>query len=52
MSSAVCAINGVWLLDRNVPLLVKKFSRFGICSRSDGTFESSRGHDATGGLRS
>src|SRR5579862_2975340 len=42
MSSAVCAISGVWLFDRIVPLLVKKFSRFGISSRSDWTFGLSR----------
>src|SRR5271155_1246699 len=42
MSSAVCAISGVWLLDRKVPLPSKKFSRFGSISRSDGTFGLSR----------
>src|ERR1700735_829224 len=38
MSSAVWAISGVWLLDRNVPLSSKKFKRLGISCRSDGTF--------------
>src|SRR6266568_4639204 len=38
MSSAVCAISGVCSLASRVPLWVRKFSRFGICSRSDGTF--------------
>ena len=38
MSSAVCAMSGVWLLDRSVPLSVMKFSSAGICSRSDSTF--------------
>src|SRR5215469_9226828 len=42
MSSAVWAIRGVWLFDRNVPLFSKKFSRFGIIWRSDGTFGLSR----------
>src|SRR5690348_2989606 len=42
MSSAVCAISGVWLLERNAPLPSKKFSRFGMSSRSDGTFGLSR----------
>ena len=42
MSSAVCAISGVWLFDRNVPLFSKKFSRLGIISRSDGTLGLSR----------
>src|SRR5580700_10292675 len=42
MSSAVCAISGVWLFDRNVPLFSKKSSRLGICWRSDGTFGLSR----------
>src|SRR5690242_11871079 len=42
MSSAVCAISGVWLFDRNEPLFSKKFSRFGMSSRSDGTFGLSR----------
>src|SRR6201999_508438 len=42
MSSAVCAISGVWLFDRNEPLFSKKSSRFGISSRSDGTFGLSR----------
>ena len=42
MSLAVCAMSGVWLFDRNVPLFSKKFSRFGIISRSDGTFGLSR----------
>ena len=38
----MCAISGVWLLDRNEPLLSKKLSRFGIICRSDGTFGLSR----------
>src|SRR5579862_3958740 len=42
MSSAVCAISGVWLFDRIVPLFSKKFSRLGICSRSEGTLGLSR----------
>ena len=42
MSMAVCAMSGVWLFDRNVPLFSKKFSRFGIISRSEGTFGLSR----------
>src|SRR3984957_14884812 len=42
MSSAVCAISGVWLFDRNVPLFSKKLSRFGMSCRSDGTFGLSR----------
>ena len=42
MSSAVCAMSGVWLLLRKVPLLSKKFSRLGIISRSDGTLGLSR----------
>ena len=42
MSSAVWAISGVWLLDRNVPLFSRKLSRFGNISRSDGTFGLSR----------
>jgi len=42
MSSAVCAISGVWLFDRNVPLSSKKFSRFGSICRSEGTFGLSR----------
>src|SRR6516165_9767294 len=42
MSMAVCAMSGVWLFDRNVPLFSKKFSRFGIISRSDGSFGLSR----------
>ena len=33
MSSAVCAISGVWLFDRNEPLFSKKFSRFGMSSQ-------------------
>ena len=49
MSSAVCAISGVWLLDRNVPLFSKKFSRFGISCRSDGTFGLSRKKDVIEG---
>src|SRR6201995_1577873 len=42
MSSPVCAISGVWLLESIVPLLVKKLSRFGMSCRSDGTFGLSR----------
>src|ERR1700729_4529026 len=42
MSSAVCAISGVWLFDRNVPLFSKKLSRLGMSCRSDGTFGLSR----------
>src|SRR5690348_13775088 len=42
MSSAVCAISGVWLFDRNEPLPSKKLSRLGMSSRSDGTFGLSR----------
>src|SRR5258708_6019165 len=42
MSLAVCAMSGVWLLVSRVPLPVKKFSRFGIISRSLGTFGLSR----------
>ncbi len=41
-SSAVCAIIGVWLLDRNVPLSSKNFSRLGIICRSEGTLGLSR----------
>ena len=42
MSSAVWAISGVcsWLI--SVPWPVMNLSRFGICSRSLGTFGSSR----------
>ncbi len=36
------AISGVWLLDSITPLLSMKCSRFGIISRSDGTFGLSR----------
>ena len=36
------AISGVWLLDNIVPLPSMKFNRFGIISRSDGTFGLSR----------
>src|SRR3984957_13715863 len=42
MSSAVCAMSGVWLLLRKVPLFSKKLSRLGIISRSDGTLGLSR----------
>src|SRR6185437_2235742 len=42
LSSAVCAISGVCVLDSTVPLDFKKFNRCGICSRSDGTFGLSR----------
>src|SRR5713226_5279998 len=42
MSVAVCAISGVWWLDSSVPLLWMKFSRLGICSRSDATLRLSR----------
>src|SRR5580658_9738859 len=42
MSSAVCAISGVWLLDRKVPLSSKKLRRFGIICRSEGTLGLSR----------
>src|SRR5215471_7387749 len=39
---AVCEMRTVWLLVRSVPLLRIKLSKFGICSRSDGTFGLSR----------
>src|SRR6185312_10849292 len=42
LSSAVCAISGVWVFDSTVPFDFKKFSRWGICSKSDGTFGLSR----------
>jgi len=42
MSLAVWAMSGVWLFDMNVPLFSKKCSRFGIISRSEGTFGLSR----------
>src|SRR6185437_5837277 len=42
LSSAVCAMIGVWVLDSTVPLDSRKFNRCGICSRSDGTFGLSR----------
>lgn len=42
LSSAVCAINGVWLFESIVPWLVMKFWSAGICSRSDRTFGLSR----------
>src|SRR3954469_21162840 len=42
MSSAVCAISGGWVFDSTVPLDFRKFSRCGICSRSDGTLGLSR----------
>jgi hypothetical protein len=38
MPPAVCEMRIVWSFDRSVPLSFMKFSRFGICSRSDGTF--------------
>src|SRR5215467_1670152 len=41
-SSAVCAMSGVWLLDRKVPLPSRNWSRCGIICRSDGTFGLSR----------
>src|SRR4051812_25883309 len=42
LSSAVWAINGVCVFDSTVPFDLRKFSRCGICSRSDGTFGLSR----------
>ena len=42
MSVPVCAISGVWWSASRTPLWVRKFSRFGICSRSLGTFGLSR----------
>src|ERR1022692_1737708 len=41
-SSAVCAMSGVWLLAASVPLPVRKCSRLGIISRSEGTLGLSR----------
>src|SRR5882762_2085898 len=38
MSLAVCEISGVCLFDSTDPFRFMKFSRFGICYRSDGTF--------------
>src|SRR6266702_6029283 len=42
MSVAVCEMSGVWWLVSSTPLLSMKLSRFGICSRSDGTLGLSR----------
>jgi hypothetical protein len=42
LSSAVCAMSGVCMFDRTVPLALRKRSSVGICSRSDGTFGLSR----------
>jgi hypothetical protein len=39
---AVCEIRIVWSLLSSVPFAVRKFFRFGICSRSEGTFGLSR----------
>src|ERR1700730_11092200 len=37
MSSEVCEISGVWWSVRSTPLFLIKLSRWGICSRSEGT---------------
>src|SRR3954464_7962149 len=42
LSSAVCAISGVCVLENTVPLDFRKLSRCGICSRSEGTLGLSR----------
>src|SRR6185503_540396 len=42
LSSAVCAISGVWVLESTVPFDFRKLSRCGICSKSEGTFGLSR----------
>src|SRR3954447_8809138 len=42
LSSAVCAINGVCMLDSTVPLSLRNRYSVGICSRSDGTLGLSR----------
>src|SRR5258707_983686 len=42
LSSAVCAINGVWLFENIVPFCSMKFRKCGIISKSDGTFGLSR----------
>ena len=34
--------SGVWLLVSSAPFCLRKFSRCGICSRSEGTFGLSR----------
>src|SRR5262245_28875828 len=36
-SSEVCEISCVWWLERSTPLFLMKLSRWGICSRSEGT---------------
>src|SRR5215469_38291 len=42
MSSAVCEMRTAWWLPSKVPVCWRKFSRWGICSRSEGTFGLSR----------
>src|SRR3954463_14367889 len=42
LSFAVWGINGVWVFEEPRPLLWRKLSRCGICSRSDGTFGLAR----------
>src|SRR6476659_10827819 len=42
LSSAVWAIIGVCEFENTVPFCLRKFSRCGICSRSEGTFGLSR----------
>src|SRR2546423_14044705 len=42
MSVAVCEISGVCSLVRTVPFDSRKLRRWGICSRSEGTFGLSR----------
>src|SRR3954454_9684962 len=39
---AVCEMRTLWSFVSRAPMLRMKFSRFGICSRSDGTFGLSR----------
>ncbi len=42
MPPPVCEMRTVWLFVSSLPFPRMKLSRFGICSRSDGTFGLSR----------